>query len=90
MRGMTWRATSGRPWSAERVVANVIRMMVCVIEEAIASLPEDGGHFSLILFAPLGTELDLGLVATLASTFQVRRRPGVRLAPLQRLGARLT
>jgi hypothetical protein len=47
------------------------------IEEAIASLEEeeDGGHFSLILFAPLGTELDLGLVATLASTFQVRRRP---------------
>ena len=81
----------------ERVVEDVIRMMVHVIEDAIAAIhkpkekekgkdeekddPSDakdaaGGvedrldTFSLILYAPYGTELDVALVSALASTFQ--------------------
>ena len=45
--------------------------MVHVMEEAIASMDREvDDKFSLILFAPVGTELDLGLVAALAGTFQ--------------------
>ena len=56
--------------SSERVVENVIKMMCYVMEEAITSMPEGMDKFSLILFAPYGTELDIGLVSALASTFQ--------------------
>lgn len=56
--------------TSERVVEDVIRMMCYVMEEAIASMPAGIENFSLILFAPYGTELDIGLVSALASTFQ--------------------
>lgn len=56
--------------TAERVVEHVIKMMCYVMEEAVASMPAGMEKFSLILFAPYGTELDVALVSALASTFQ--------------------
>lgn len=56
--------------ASERVVEDVIKMMCCVMEDAISNMPPGVDKFSLILFAPYGTELDLGLVSSLASTFQ--------------------
>jgi hypothetical protein len=61
---------ANRNKSAERVVADVIKMMCAVMEDAIAGMPAGTDKFSLVLFAPYGTELDLGLVSALASTFQ--------------------
>ena len=39
--------------SATRIVENVIKMMIWVMEQAIASMPAGHQKFSLIMFAPL-------------------------------------
>jgi len=46
-------------------------MIVCVLEEALASLPGGVGQFNILMFAPPGAELDLRFVAALAGAYNL-------------------